>query len=76
MLGRVREVVAEGLGLDPGEVREDATLRAGLGADSLDELELVMELEDTFGITIPDEACALLHGWTVGEIADYVAARA
>jgi acyl carrier protein len=51
-------------------------LQAGLGADSLDELEVLMELEDAFGLTISDEACARLGGWTVGEIADYVAARA
>ena len=45
---------------------EDVLLAQGLGADSLDQIELVMGLEDTFGIRLNDEACAALGGWTVG----------
>ena len=68
-------MIAEGLGLNPNTVAEDVLLEQGLGADSLDQIELVMGLEDTFGIRLDDEVCAALGGWTVGQIADYVAAH-
>jgi acyl carrier protein len=73
--GRVRGVIAEQLGVDPNTLAEDVPLET-LDVDSLDQIELVMELEDTFGISLSDETCALLTGWTVAQIADYVAAHA
>ena len=51
----VKEVVVEQLGVDAGEVNDKASFVDDLGADSLDTVELVMALEDEFGIEIPDE---------------------
>ena len=55
MLERVREVVAEQLGCDTEDVKEDSKFVEDLGADSLDVVELVMALEEEFDIEIPDE---------------------
>lgn len=52
---RVTKIIAEHLGLEAGEVTPDKHLINDLGCDSLDEVELVMALEDEFGIEIPDE---------------------
>ncbi|PIE33214.1 acyl carrier protein [candidate division KSB3 bacterium] len=52
---KVREIVAEQLGVDIDEVTEEASFIDDLGADSLDTVELVMALEEEFGIEIPDE---------------------
>ena len=52
---RVKKIVAEQLGVKEGEVTNDASFVDDLGADSLDTVELVMALEDEFGIEIPDE---------------------
>jgi acyl carrier protein len=76
VLARVRGVIAEQLGIDPNKLPEDVPLDHGLGVDSLDQVELVIELEDTFGVKLDDETCALLSGWTVGQTADYIAAHA
>jgi len=52
---KVAEIIAEQLGVDVGEVKGDASFTDDLGADSLDIVELVMALEEEFGIEIPDE---------------------
>lgn len=52
---KVAEIIAEQLGVDVGEVKADASFTDDLGADSLDIVELVMALEEEFGIEIPDE---------------------
>ena len=52
---RVKKIVAEQLGVKEEEVTNDASFVDDLGADSLDTVELVMALEDEFGIEIPDE---------------------
>ena len=52
---RVKKIVAEQLGVKEEEVTTDASFVDDLGADSLDTVELVMALEDEFGIEIPDE---------------------
>lgn len=54
-LDKVRQIVAEQLGVDVNEVTPDASFVDDLGADSLDTVELVMALEEEFGLEIPDE---------------------
>ncbi len=52
---KVRSIIAEQLGVKPEEVTPEASFIDDLGADSLDTVELVMALEEEFGIEIPDE---------------------
>ena len=52
---KVKSIIVENLGVDEDEVTPDASFQEDLGADSLDVVELVMALEDEFGIEIPDE---------------------
>ena len=52
---RVKKIVAEQLGKDESEIKNESSFVNDLGADSLDTVELVMTLEDEFGIEIPDE---------------------
>ena len=52
---RVKKIIAEQLGVDEAQVTNEKAFVAELGADSLDPVELVMALEDEFGIEIPDE---------------------
>ena len=56
ILDEVKEVVAEQLGVNGDEIKEDSKFVEDLGADSLDVVELVMALEEKFDIEIPDEA--------------------
>lgn len=52
---RVKQIIVEQLGVEESEVTDNASFVDDLGADSLDQVELVMALEETFGIDIPDE---------------------
>ncbi len=52
---RVRDIIVEQLGVNPEQVTAEATFVDDLGADSLDTVELVMALEEEFGLEIPDE---------------------
>ena len=67
---QVRNVILETLNCDAESITLDASLTDDLGADSLDSVELNMALEDTLGITIPDEELANLK--TVGDIVNYI----
>ena len=69
-LERVRSILVEQLGVDEEQVTEDASFQGGLDADSLDLVELIMELEDQFGLKISDEDAQKIA--TVGEAVDYV----
>ena len=57
---KVKDAVAEQLGLSVDEIKNEASFMDDLGADSLDLVELVMAFESSFGITIPDEDSAEL----------------
>ena len=67
---KVREALAKQFELDPESITLDTNLIDDLGADSLDVVELIMSLEDEFGVTISDEDAAQLY--TVGRIVDYL----
>ena len=69
-LERVRSILVEQLGVDEEQVTEDASFQGDLDADSLDLVELIMELEDQFGLKISDEDAQKIA--TVGEAVDYV----
>ncbi|WP_457677979.1 acyl carrier protein [Thermovibrio sp.] len=67
---KVKEIVADRLGVDPDEVTPEASFIEDLGADSLDTVELVMALEEEFGIEIPDEDAEKIQ--TVGDAIEYI----
>ena len=70
MFEKVKSVLAQQFELDPESITMDTNLIDDLGADSLDVVELIMSLEDEFGIAISDNDAAQLY--TVGRIVDYL----
>ena len=71
---KVKEIIAEQLGVKKEEVTDEAKFIDDLGADSLDTVELVMALEEEFGIEIPDEDAEKMV--TVGEAIKYIEQKA
>jgi acyl carrier protein len=67
---KVKKIVVEQLGVSEDQVSEDAKFIEDLGADSLDQVELVMALEEEFGSDIPDEDAEKMT--TVGEAIKYI----
>lgn len=67
---RVIDIVAEQLGVDKEKVTPETSFVNDLGADSLDTVELVMELEEEFDINIPDDAAEKIQ--TVGQAIDHI----
>jgi acyl carrier protein len=70
MQDKVKQIIAEQLGVDEAEVTPSATFVDDLGADSLDQVELVMALEEAFDLEISDEDAEKLR--TVQEAIDYI----
>ena len=66
----VRDALAQQFEVDPESITLETNLIDDLGADSLDVVELIMSLEDMYGLTISDEDAAQLY--TVGRIVDYL----
>ena len=73
VLTKVREHLAAELEVDEGRIQENTRFREDLDADSLDLYELVMELEDTYGISVSEEEAAEIK--TVGQAVDFVCDR-
>ncbi|CAI6024805.1 MULTISPECIES: acyl carrier protein [Cohnella] len=71
---RVKRIVVERLGVEEAEVTNEANFKDDLGADSLDVVELVMELEDEFDLEISDEDAEKIT--TVGEVVNYIQSHA
>ncbi|MFT5300032.1 MAG: acyl carrier protein [Mariniblastus sp.] len=67
---RVVNIVAEQLGVDKDKIKRESNFVNDLGADSLDTVELVMELEEEFDINIPDDAAEKIQ--TVGEAINHI----
>ncbi len=70
---RVKKVIEEQLSVNRDQITREASFIDDLGADSLDTVELVMALEEEFGIEIPDEEAEKIT--KVGEAVDYIAAH-
>jgi acyl carrier protein len=66
----VIEIVAEQLGIDKEKITRESSFVNDLGADSLDQVELVMELEDEFDLEIPEEEAEKIQ--TVGQAIDFI----
>jgi acyl carrier protein len=69
-LEKISEVIADKLGVEPSKITPDAKFIEDLGADSLDTVELIMQLEDEFNLEIPDEEAEKLT--TVGAVVEYI----
>ena len=70
---RVKSIIVDKLGVDESEVNHEASFTNDLGADSLDTVELIMEFEKTFDISIPDEQAENIQ--TVGQAIEYLEAQ-
>ncbi|ADU30791.1 acyl carrier protein [Evansella cellulosilytica] len=70
VIDRIAKIVSDRLGVDESEIKPEATFKEDLGADSLDVVELVMELEDEFDLEISDEDAEKIS--TVGDVIDYI----
>ncbi|MBP3566847.1 MAG: acyl carrier protein [Paraprevotella sp.] len=71
---RVKAIIVDKLGVDEAEVVTTASFTNDLGADSLDTVELIMEFEKEFGISIPDDQAEKIS--TVGDAISYIEANA
>ncbi len=71
---KVKAIIVEKLGVEESEVTNEASFTNDLGADSLDTVELIMELENQFGVNIPDEDAEKIA--TVGDAVNYITEHA
>ena len=70
LIEEVKEIIAEKLSVDKEDITLEKSFTTDLGADSLDTVELIMEFEKKFNITIPDEVSETIH--TVGDAVEYI----
>ncbi|MCS6795300.1 MAG: acyl carrier protein [Raineya sp.] len=70
---RVKSIIVEKLGVEPSEVTPEASFTNDLGADSLDQVELIMEFEKEFNVSIPDDQAETIS--TVGQAIAYLEAN-
>jgi len=73
VMERVTKIIVDRLGVDESQVTPEATFKEDLGADSLDVVELVMELEDEFGLQFSDEDSEKIV--TVGDAVSYIESK-
>ena len=73
MLEKIKEIVADSLGADVESLTAETSFKEDLGADSLDLFELVMSMEEEFGVEIPSEDLEKIA--TVGDVIDYLKAK-
>ncbi len=71
---KVKEIIVNKLGVDEAQITPEASFTNDLGADSLDTVELVMEFEKAFNLTIPDEDAEKIG--TVGDAIKYIKSKA
>ena len=71
---KVQKIIVDKLGVEESEVKAEASFTNDLGADSLDTVELIMEFEKEFGISIPDDQAEKIQ--TVGDAISYIEANA
>jgi len=71
---RVKAIIVEQLGVNEDQVNDEASFQEDLGADSLDQVELVLALEEEFGVEIPDEDAEKIHN--VGDAIKYITEKA
>ena len=70
MIEKIKKVLAEQLGIDESTISDDSNILEDLGADSLDIIEMLMTLEDEYGVTIPDDKINQVK--TVKDVADLI----
>ena len=70
---KVKAIIVDKLGVEESEVNNEASFAKDLGADSLDTVELIMEFEKAFGISIPDDQAEKIS--TVGQAIEYIEAN-
>ena len=73
IMGKVRKIISEKLGVEEEKVVEEAKLIDDLGADSLDLVDLIMDLENEFDVKVDDSDIEKIS--TVGEVVDYIAKK-
>ena len=73
ILERVKSIIVDRLGVEEGEIKLESSFKEDLGADSLDVVELVMELEDEFDMEISDEDAEKIN--TVADVVNYIASQ-
>lgn len=67
---KIKSIISDELNIDQAKITKEANIREDLAADSLDAVEVIMALEDEFGITIDDDTAQSFK--TVGDLVDYV----